>query len=104
MTDASGATRVRRPAIVLVLLVVVLLGLVWWGASGIGRWLVVEDPLERANAIVVLGGHVPFRAMEAAAIYGAGWAPEVWLSQAVEPGRGSGARAARAELRRERTW
>jgi len=46
-----------------------------------GRWLVVADPLQPANAILVLGGCVPFRAMEAAAIYHQGWAPEVWLTQ-----------------------
>jgi uncharacterized SAM-binding protein YcdF (DUF218 family) len=46
-----------------------------------GRWLVVADPLEPARAILILGGNVPFRAMEAAAIYHQGWAPEVWLTQ-----------------------
>ena len=34
-----------------------------------GAWLVVEDPLQPARAIVVLGGKVPFRAMEAAKLY-----------------------------------
>ena len=46
---------------------------------GIGAVLVVQDPLERASAIVVLGGHLPFRAIEAADIYRAGWAPRVVL-------------------------
>jgi hypothetical protein len=41
---------------------------------------VVADQLEPARAIVVLSGRVPFRAMEAASIYRAGWAPEVWLT------------------------
>jgi uncharacterized SAM-binding protein YcdF (DUF218 family) len=41
----------------------------------------VTDPLQHANAVVVLGGQVPFRAMEAAEIYRGGWAPEVWLTQ-----------------------
>jgi hypothetical protein len=53
--------------------------------SGVGRWLVVSDPLERANAVVVMGGHVPFRAMEAAEIYRVGWALEVWLSRQSSP-------------------
>jgi uncharacterized SAM-binding protein YcdF (DUF218 family) len=49
--------------------------------SGLGRWLVVADPLERANAAVVLSGGVPFRPIEAAKIFQAGWAPEVWLTR-----------------------
>lgn len=52
-----------------------------WGVSGLGAWLVVEDPLSRARAVVVLGGHVPFRPMEAATIYRQGWAPEVWITR-----------------------
>jgi uncharacterized SAM-binding protein YcdF (DUF218 family) len=51
-----------------------------WGASGVGQWLVVADPLEPARAVVVLSGRVPFRAMEAAALYREGLAPEVWLT------------------------
>jgi uncharacterized SAM-binding protein YcdF (DUF218 family) len=31
--------------------------------------------------MVVLGGYLPYRAMEAAEIYGQGWAPEIWLTQ-----------------------
>ena len=68
----------------------VLLGLVAvlvpWGASGIGQWLIVADPLQPAKAIVVLSGRVPFRAMEASAIYRDGLASEVWLTrEAVGP-------------------
>lgn len=48
----------------------------------LGKWLIVEEPLRSASAIIVLGGHLPFRAMEAARIYHEGWAPEVWLIQA----------------------
>ena len=44
-----------------------------------GAVLVVEDPLEPAAGIVVLGGHVPLRAMEAADLYRAGWAPRLVL-------------------------
>src|SRR5437867_900169 len=46
-----------------------------------GSWLIVEDPLQPAGAIVVFGGQVPFRAMEAARTYHQGWAREVWLTQ-----------------------
>lgn len=51
----------------------------------VGRWLVVEDPLEKANAIVVLSGRIPIRALEAARLYQAGWAPQVWLTHPDEP-------------------
>src|SRR5947207_8483277 len=46
-----------------------------------GTWLVVEDRLEPARSVVVFGGHLPFRAMEAAAVYRQGWAGEVWFTQ-----------------------
>jgi uncharacterized SAM-binding protein YcdF (DUF218 family) len=52
---------------------------------GIGRWLVVEDPLDKAQAIVVLSGRMPMRAKEAARLFNAGYAPQVWLTRAVEP-------------------
>jgi len=51
-----------------------------WGARGLGQWLVVADPMEPVRAIVVLSGRAPFRAIGAAAIYRAGWAPEIWLT------------------------
>jgi uncharacterized SAM-binding protein YcdF (DUF218 family) len=52
---------------------------------GVGRWLIVEDPLDNAQAIVVLSGRMPTRAKEAARLYNAGYAPQVWLTRAVEP-------------------
>jgi uncharacterized SAM-binding protein YcdF (DUF218 family) len=47
----------------------------------IAAWLIVDDPLQPARAIVVLGGQVPFRAMEAASTYHHGWAQEIWLTE-----------------------
>lgn len=55
-----------------------LLSMVWMGRAA-GWWLVAEDPLEPAVAIAVLGGRMPFRAKEAADLYHAGYAPEIWL-------------------------
>ncbi|MHB8499487.1 MAG: YdcF family protein [Candidatus Acidiferrales bacterium] len=52
----------------------------------VGRWLVVQDPLEKAQAIVVLSGRMPLRAMEAAKLYREGYAPKVWLTHSAEPG------------------
>lgn len=47
----------------------------------IGAWLVVSDPLEQADAVVVFGGQLPYRALEAARIFGEGWAKEAWVTQ-----------------------
>jgi uncharacterized SAM-binding protein YcdF (DUF218 family) len=52
---------------------------------GVGRWLVVEDPLIRTGAIAVLSGRMPLRAIEAAKLYREGYAPEVWLTHSSEP-------------------
>jgi uncharacterized SAM-binding protein YcdF (DUF218 family) len=46
---------------------------------GVASFLIVEDSLQRAAAIVSLGGHTPFREMEAAKLYRAGWAPRVFI-------------------------
>jgi len=51
-----------------------------YGFRSLGFWLVVQDSLKIADAIVVFGGHLPFRAMEAAKIYKEGMAPEIWVS------------------------
>ena len=77
--------RPGRVAIAAILVFGALVGLLLWGVSGLGRWLVVADPLERANAAVVLNGGLPFRAIEAAAIYRSGWVREVWVTRASNP-------------------
>jgi uncharacterized SAM-binding protein YcdF (DUF218 family) len=61
----------------------VLAGVVFFG---VGRWLVVEGPLVKATAIVVLSGAMPLRAVEAAKLYRQGYAPEIWLTHSTEPG------------------
>jgi uncharacterized SAM-binding protein YcdF (DUF218 family) len=52
----------------------------------VGKWLVVEDPLEQADAIAVLSGQMPARALEAARVYKQGYAKHVWLTHSTEPG------------------
>ena len=49
--------------------------------TSIGGYLIVEDPLERASAIVVLGSDSPYRALEGAKLYREGWAPKVILTR-----------------------
>ena len=51
-----------------------------WIVWGIGEWLVTADPLKPTQAVVVLAGHMPVRAMEAATIHRAGWTREVWIT------------------------
>ena len=52
---------------------------------GLGHWLVTEDALEKAQAIVVLNGGIPVRAEEAARLFNAGYAPQVWLTRTNQP-------------------
>ena len=46
---------------------------------GLGSWLVVQDPLDHADAIVVLGGTMYERQMEAVDLYKEGWAPRIYV-------------------------
>jgi uncharacterized SAM-binding protein YcdF (DUF218 family) len=80
----------RRRGLLLGLAGILLLAAVVFLLS-VGRWLVAEDHLGKANAIVVLSGHMPLRAMEAAKLYREGYAPKVWLTHSTEPGATLGA-------------
>jgi uncharacterized SAM-binding protein YcdF (DUF218 family) len=85
-----GAPSGRR-ACCRILLAFLVCAVLLFGAAAVavlraGRWLFVEDPLEKARAIVVLSGRMPVRAEEAAALYRAAWAPEVWITHSSEPG------------------
>lgn len=51
----------------------------------VGRWLVVEDPLAHADAIVILSGRLPERAIEAARVFKAGYSDQVWISPPLAP-------------------
>lgn len=44
-----------------------------------GSWLVVQDPLEKADAVYVLGGTLYERPLEAVDLYREGWAPRIML-------------------------
>lgn len=65
--------------LILLAVLALLAGVGFWTFRNVGRWLVVQDTLQPARAIVVLSGRLPFRSMEAAQIYRQGLAPEVWL-------------------------
>jgi uncharacterized SAM-binding protein YcdF (DUF218 family) len=84
---AGYANNPRRRRIILpVLLAAMILVAAAVGVFlGIGHWLIVEDPLDHAQAIVVLSGRMPLRAVEAARLYRAGYAAQVWLTRPAEP-------------------
>jgi uncharacterized SAM-binding protein YcdF (DUF218 family) len=83
---ASGLNRAKAVKgrifafILLVLIMAVVLVL-----RGTGRWLIREDPLARADVIVVLSGSMPYRAEEAACVFKMGYAQEVWVSRPESP-------------------
>jgi uncharacterized SAM-binding protein YcdF (DUF218 family) len=54
-------------------------------SRGAGRWLVREDPLAKADEIVVLSGTMPARAEEAGRVFQMGYAPIVWVSLPTSP-------------------
>lgn len=66
---------VRRSAIVLA--PILILGI--YGLSRLGSFLVVQDPLDKADAIIVLGGTMYERQLEAVDLYRAGMAPRIFL-------------------------
>ncbi|HYL69372.1 MAG TPA: YdcF family protein [Candidatus Limnocylindria bacterium] len=84
MTHAQSKTRNDRRRIVLLLLLALLAGGII-ALRGAGRWLVREDPLSRADAILVLSGGLPYRAEAAATIFRGGYAPEVWVTRPESP-------------------
>lgn len=72
----------RRLAAIVVIALAVGLA-VPFALPTLGRWLVVDDPLRPSDAVVVFGGGLPFRALEAAALYKQSMVKEVWLTPAV---------------------
>lgn len=45
----------------------------------LGSWLVVQDPLAKSDAIIVLGGTMYERQLEAVDLYTEGWAPRIYM-------------------------
>jgi uncharacterized SAM-binding protein YcdF (DUF218 family) len=55
--------------------------------TGLARAWVVDEPLTKADAIVVLGGHPELRAVEAARLYHLGIAPRIlYMDVKIPPG------------------
>ncbi len=80
---------VRGRGLVVAALVLVALAVVAHGPALrlIGRALVVEDPIAKADAIVVVAGGTPSREDAAAALFREGLAPDVVLSNPLTPDR-----------------
>jgi len=79
-----SSSRRALPTLGLAFLVLILTGIYLFLHAG--SWLVREDPLEKSQAIVVLSGGLPDRALAAAELFRAGHAKEVWLTQPSQPG------------------
>jgi|SRR5271156_1108182 uncharacterized SAM-binding protein YcdF (DUF218 family) len=80
---ASRGRQTRRLLCAVILLVLFVAALVAF--RGLGRWLVREDPLAKADVIVVLSGSMPYRAERAANYFTSGYANEVWVSHPEGP-------------------
>jgi uncharacterized SAM-binding protein YcdF (DUF218 family) len=79
----SGRRRRLGIYLLAILVLLVVVGVVAF--RNLGRWLVREDPLAKADVIVVLSGGLPFRAEAAASVYKSGYAPAVWVSRPEGP-------------------
>ena len=80
MTDLKLQRWLIPGGILAVIVIVVVAALL-----SVGRWLEVEDPLVHADVIVILSGRLPERAVEAARIFHAGYADQVWISPPISP-------------------
>jgi uncharacterized SAM-binding protein YcdF (DUF218 family) len=86
----------------LVVGIVLTLGLGLFGLAAIGHALAVEDPLEKADTIVVISGDTGARANTAIALWKQGYAPLILFSgAAVDPASVSSAELMRREALRQ---
>lgn len=80
MITAKNA-KVRPIGISIVLILIV--GLAAFRQAG--RWLILDEPLSKADVIFVLSGGLPYRAEEGAKVFASGYAPELWVSRPESP-------------------
>jgi len=81
-TGAPALTRRQSIVAGSVLALILAIAVIFFG---VGRWLVVENRLEKSQAIVVLSGGMPVRALEAVRLFHGGYAPEIWLTRPEQP-------------------
>lgn len=73
--------RLRQHLSITIPVLLIILCLAYLSLPLLGRWLVREDAVQPADAIAVLAGRFPQRALEAARLYHEGFAREVWLTR-----------------------
>lgn len=86
-TSVQSAGRKHHRRWMLLVIVLLALGIGTAAFRDAGYWLVREDPLGKADVIVVLSGGMPYRANGAANLFKSGYAPEVWVSRPEGPQR-----------------
>lgn len=84
-SSTASSSRRHRARWTLLLIVVLALAIGTMAFRDAGNWLVREDPLAKADVIVVLSGGLPYRANGAANLFKSGYAPEVWVSRPEGP-------------------
>lgn len=83
-TSVSLSTTVKRLLVRSVLIVGALALVSLYPLSRAGAFLVVEDPLEKADGIVILGGTIYERQMEGVELFKEGYAPRVFLMREIQ--------------------
>ena len=86
LTPIRYASSARRAWWLVPIFVVVAIAVAWMARApilrGLAEWWVVSDPLDRADAIVILSGRLDVRPFAAAALYQRGMAHQVLFSRA----------------------
>ncbi len=86
MTERSANRFFARRSLIAIALGVAVLALAGtYAFLHAGTWLVREDALQKSQAILVLSGGLPERALAAAQVFRQGYAQEVWLTQPLQP-------------------
>lgn len=84
-TSASSVDRKRRLRWILLGIALLAFAAGTVAFRDAGSWLVREDPLAKADVVVVLSGGLPYRANGAANIFKSGCAPAVWVTRPEGP-------------------
>src|SRR5260370_11780311 len=88
MDSSADAPQARNRHFAGSILLTLLVGIIIFAAIiflSVGRWLIAEDPLDKADAIVILSGRMPVRAKEAARLYNTGSPAQVWPTPTNHP-------------------